>query len=125
MTKSRGDGAIPDQLASGSDGRYPTNGMTFNEYQQVARRTTNPALTEDDRLVDAAAGLAEEASEVLAHVRKHRFQQRPLDRAALIEELGDALWCLAAVASSQGIALDEIAAENIAKITRRHPDLMP
>ncbi|HEX7123118.1 MAG TPA: nucleoside triphosphate pyrophosphohydrolase family protein [Gemmatimonadaceae bacterium] len=98
--------------------------MTFDEYQRVARKTSNPALNEDDRLVDAAAGLAEEASEVLAHVRKHRFQQRLLDRAALTEELGDVLWCLAAVASSQGISLSEIAAGNLAKIARRHPDLM-
>jgi NTP pyrophosphatase (non-canonical NTP hydrolase) len=96
--------------------------MTFDEYQRSARRTINPALTGDERLLDAAAGLAEEAAEVLAAVRKHRFQGRPLDPAALREELGDALWCIAALATVTGMTLDEIARANVEKIARRWPE---
>ncbi|MEO7455307.1 MAG: MazG nucleotide pyrophosphohydrolase domain-containing protein, partial [Gemmatimonadaceae bacterium] len=64
-------------------------------YQEMAARTVNPALDDAQRLLDAAAGLAEEAGEVLGHVRKHVMQGRALDRDAVVKELGDALWCLA------------------------------
>ncbi len=96
--------------------------MSLADYQSLSARTANPALTPDDRLLDAAAGLAEEAGEILARVRKHRFQQRELDRDALVTELGDALWCLAMVATSLDVKLDDVAARNLAKLRVRYPD---
>ena len=74
--------------------------MTFDEYQAAAARTINPRLTETERLFDAAAGLAEEAGEILGAVRKQAFQSRPMDRERLQLELGDALWCLTITAQS-------------------------
>ena len=96
--------------------------MHLSDYQTAALRTLNRALTADEQLLDAAAGLAEEAGEVLGLVRKHRFQGRPLDRAAVVEELGDVLWCLAALAARLGVTLDDVAETNLAKLRRRHPD---
>ena len=96
--------------------------MTFDDYQAAARRTVNPALDADDRLLDAASGLAEEAGEILAHVRKTRFQQKPIDRGEVVLELGDALWCLATIAASLGVSLGEVAARNVEKLRRRYPD---
>lgn len=97
---------------------------TTNEldaYQEAAARTINPALDDEQRLLDAAAGLAEEAGEALAHVRKHVMQARALDREALARELGDALWCLAVAARCIDMPLSEVAARNIDKLRRRHP----
>ena len=96
--------------------------MDLNEYQRSAHRTANPALNVDERLMDAAAGLAEEAGEVLGLVRKRVYQQRETPREKLVEELGDVLWCLAMTADSLGIALEEVATANVAKLQRRHPD---
>lgn len=96
--------------------------MPLSDYQSAASRTANPALSTDDRLLDAAAGLAEEGGEVLALIRKHRFQGRALDRDGVAIELGDALWCLTMVATTLGLTLDEIADRNIAKLHARHPD---
>ena len=96
--------------------------MTFDDYQRAALRTTNPALTADQRLLDAAAGLAEEAGEVLGLVRKRVFQQRESSRDRFAEELGDALWCLAVTADALGLSLDEIARANQRKLEQRHPD---
>jgi NTP pyrophosphatase (non-canonical NTP hydrolase) len=96
--------------------------MDLEDYAAAAARTRNPALDDADRLFDAAAGLAEEAGEVLGAIRKHRFQGRPLDRDALVEELGDALWCLTTAAAALGASLDEVAARNVAKLARRYPD---
>ncbi len=96
--------------------------MTFDEYQKAAARTMNPKLTDNERLLDAAAGVAEEAGEVLGHVRKHLYQSRELDRETLIDELGDVLWCIAGVASARGIDLSEIARRNVNKLAARWPD---
>ena len=95
--------------------------MHLSDYQQSAQRTRNPALSERDRALDAAAGLAEEAGEVLGLVRKHLMQQKPLDRDALLLELGDVLWCLAAVASDHDLDLEQVALANVAKLRARHP----
>ena len=95
--------------------------MTLSEYETAAARTVNPALEAADRLLDAAAGLAEEASEVLGLVRKHRMQGRVLDPDRVREELGDALWCLAIAARSAGLTLEQVASANVAKLEARHP----
>jgi NTP pyrophosphatase (non-canonical NTP hydrolase) len=100
----------------------PVTVTTFDGYQGEARRTINPALSDEQRLLDAAAGLAEEAGEVLSHVRKHVMQGRSLDREALVLELGDALWCLAIAADTLGIPLHDVARRNIEKLRARHPD---
>jgi NTP pyrophosphatase (non-canonical NTP hydrolase) len=95
--------------------------MTLDEYQTAATRTLNPRLGNSEQLLDAAAGLAEEAGEILGLIRKHTFQARDLNREQLKQELGDALWCLAVTARSAGFALDEIAAANVAKLQARYP----
>jgi NTP pyrophosphatase (non-canonical NTP hydrolase) len=97
------------------------NVATLDGYQAEARRTINSGLTDDQRLLDASAGLAEEAGEVLSHVRKHLFQGRPLDREAVTLELGDALWCLAIAADTLGISLQDVARRNVGKLRARHP----
>jgi NTP pyrophosphatase (non-canonical NTP hydrolase) len=96
--------------------------VTLDEYQRAAARTMNAGLSDQVRLVDAAAGLAEEAGEVLGLVRKHAFMGHPLDRDRVVKELGDALWCLAAVATSLGITIDDVAKTNVEKVGRRYPE---
>jgi NTP pyrophosphatase (non-canonical NTP hydrolase) len=95
--------------------------MTLDEYQTAATRTLNARLTETERVLDAAAGLAEEAGEILGMVRKHAYQSRELNRELLKLELGDALWCLAVTAKSAGISLEDVAAANVAKLQARYP----
>ncbi len=96
--------------------------MNLDEYQKAALRTINPALDDQDRLVDASVGLVEEAAELLGLVRKRVFQQRDIDQARLTEELGDVLWCLAVTAQALGVPLSRVAQANQEKLGRRHPD---
>ena len=98
------------------------NERTLDAYQLAAARTVNPALDDAHRFLDAAAGLSEEAGEVLAHARKHVLQGRPLDRDAVVEELGDALWCLAIAAKTVGVTLSGVAMKNEEKLRARHPE---
>lgn len=95
--------------------------MTLAEYQAAAERTINQSLSRDDQLLDASAGLAEEAGEVLGIVRKHRMQGREMNRERLREELGDALWCLTIAAQSAGLSLDDVAKANVEKLKARYP----
>jgi NTP pyrophosphatase (non-canonical NTP hydrolase) len=96
--------------------------MELGEYERLAARTVNPSLDEKERMIDAAAGLAEEAGEALSLVRKHLYQGRALDRAMLEKELGDVLWCLAMTARACGLSLDAVAVANVAKLEARHRD---
>jgi NTP pyrophosphatase (non-canonical NTP hydrolase) len=96
--------------------------LTLADYERAAARTVNAGLTPPERLLDAAAGLAEEGGEVLGLVRKHLFMKHDLDRERLAKELGDALWCLTTVATAAGLSLDSVATANIEKLRRRYPD---
>jgi NTP pyrophosphatase (non-canonical NTP hydrolase) len=96
--------------------------LTLADYQRLSGRTINASLSVDQRLLDASAGLAEEAGEVLGLVRKHLFMHHDLDTARLATELGDALWCLTAAAGALGLSLEDIAAANLAKLRRRYPE---
>jgi NTP pyrophosphatase (non-canonical NTP hydrolase) len=96
--------------------------LTLAEYERLASRTVNVQLGRDQRLLDAAAGLAEEAGETLGLVRKHVFMHHELDVARLTTELGDALWCLTTIAGALGVPLEQVAAANVAKLRRRYPD---
>jgi NTP pyrophosphatase (non-canonical NTP hydrolase) len=100
--------------------QMPTDSL--DAYQAAARRTINPALDDRDRLLDATAGLAEEAAELLGLVRKRVFQKRDVDEQRLTEELGDVLWCLAIAADCLGVPLSRVAEANQEKLARRHPE---
>jgi NTP pyrophosphatase (non-canonical NTP hydrolase) len=111
----RGESALPRPESA-------SRPATLDDYQRDAARTMNGTLSEEQRLVDASAGLAEEAGEVLGLVRKHVFMGHPLDRERVERELGDALWCLAAVATCLGVTLGEVASANVEKLRRRYPE---
>lgn len=96
--------------------------MTLDDYERAATRTLNPKLSQTERLLDAAAGLAEESGEILGLVRKHAYQSHELQRDKLTSELGDALWCLTVTARTAGVSLEQVAAANVAKLRARYPE---
>ena len=91
--------------------------MTGNEYQALAMRTINPALSKRDVLINGVMGLCGEAGEAIDIVKKHIAQGHDLDKDKLIKELGDAAWYLAETAH----ALDEVLQRNIDKLKARYP----
>ncbi|MCZ8203038.1 nucleoside triphosphate pyrophosphohydrolase family protein [Gemmatimonas sp.] len=96
--------------------------MTFDDYQQLAARTLGRDRTYEQQLANAALGLTGEAGETAEIIKKHLFHATPLDRDALVKELGDCLWYIGAFASVLDIPLEEIAQRNIDKLRRRYPD---
>ena len=102
-------------------------GMTLNEYQRLAQRTSNE---EHDEFVTIALkkidngilGLCGETGECADVWKKARHQGHPLDREKLIKEAGDVLWYVAELAAGLGVTLEEIATRNIEKLRNRYPD---
>ena len=95
--------------------------MTINEYQELALRTLNPAFTGRDVLINGVMGLCGEAGEAIDLVKKHLAQGHPLDRDALIGELGDVAWYLAETARALDCDLETVLRRNIEKLERRYP----
>lgn len=96
--------------------------MNFSEYQDLAARTLGRDRTHEQQLANAALGLTGEAGETAELIKKHLFHATPLDRDAMVKELGDCLWYIAAFATVLEIPMTEIADRNIAKLRRRYPE---
>lgn len=96
--------------------------MQLDEYQQLAARTLGGNRTHEQQLANAALGLTGEAGEVAEVIKKHLFHATPLDKDALMKELGDCLWYIAAFGTVLGFSLDDIAQRNIDKLRKRYPE---
>lgn len=96
--------------------------MTVNEYQKLAMATLNPALSKRDVLINGVMGLCGEAGEAIDLVKKHLAQGHPLNREALLKELGDVAWYLAETAYALDADLDSVLAGNIEKLKNRYPE---
>lgn len=90
--------------------------MTLDEYQAVAAETLGAQCD----AVYLAAKLTIEAAEAAQPVIKAHYHAKPLDLAALADELGDVLWYAAVLARMLGLSLSEIAAGNLLKLSLRH-----
>jgi NTP pyrophosphatase (non-canonical NTP hydrolase) len=100
--------------------------MHLDDYQRAALRTA--IFADRHRVIYPALGLASEAGEVCGKIKKVlRDQDRDvastsveaLPVEALKDELGDVLWYVAVLATDLGLSLDDIAADNLAKLASR------
>jgi NTP pyrophosphatase (non-canonical NTP hydrolase) len=100
--------------------------MKMNEYAEAVTRTMKcerePLDLDQAALVDYAIGLCGEAGEFIDLVKKAVFHKHAVDKTKLIEELGDVLWYVAALANTFEITMEELGGINIAKLKRRYPD---
>ena len=94
--------------------------MRLSEYQTLASRTINRNHHPDD-MANHGLGLAGESGEVIEHIKKHCYHGKPLNTDDLLEELGDVLWYVAAIATTAGLSLDQIGDHNIQKLKKRYP----
>ena len=96
--------------------------MKINEYQKLAMRNLNPALNNDEVLLNGVMGLCGESGEVIDILKKHLSQGHELNKEKMAEELGDVAWYLAETAYALGYDLEEILQMNIEKLQKRYPD---
>lgn len=93
-------------------------------YQELAARTLIDGpdfeiAERDIMLVWNAIGLAGEAGEIADIIKKGVFHQHGIDFEALKKELGDCFWYLAAICTKAGFDMNEVMADNIAKLKER------
>ncbi|MGN0752967.1 MAG: nucleoside triphosphate pyrophosphohydrolase family protein [Aristaeellaceae bacterium] len=96
--------------------------MDVNAYQKEAMTLLNPALTEQEVLLNALMGLCGESGEAIDLMKKHLYQGHDLDREKLVKELGDVAWYLAEAATGLGVDLSEVLQGNLDKLHARYPD---
>lgn len=95
--------------------------MELNEYQKLADRTSNPALTHWQYVQNGCYGMCGEAGECIDILKKVMFQGHNFDPERLIDELGDVLWYIAQTATGLGVTLEDVASGNVRKLKKRYP----
>ena len=93
--------------------------MNMNEYQDAALSTA--LYPKELGLYYTTLGLTGEAGEVAEKVKKMIRDNKTLEEVKfpLMDELGDVLWYIAALAHELGITLDNIAESNVQKLQSR------
>lgn len=99
--------------------RFDSGGMGLSEYQWLAARTARQDAP--DRLQVSLLGLGSEYGELLDEFQHAAERGHEVDLKHVSEELGDVLWRLSDIADALCLSLEGIAAENIAKLRKRHP----
>lgn len=95
--------------------------MNFKKYQSNSGKTA--IYPPEYRIIYPALGLAGEAGEVANKVKKvfrDGIKNMPIDwKEGIASEIGDVLWYCSALASDLGYDLDEIANDNLRKLSGR------
>ena len=91
-------------------------GHEFNEYQLVSKDYA--IYDENLQILYPAMGVANEAGELLGKIKKWK-RDGTFDRDAIIAEMGDVLWYLAALAEDLDVGLSEVAERNLIKLKDR------
>ena len=107
--------AFPEAFACADDG------VTLNEYQKAAQRTSN-TNRRVSKIKNGLLGLAGEVGELCDHYKKYQYQDHGFDREHMMKELGDVLWYVAELACGLECTLEGIAQMNIDKLKARYPD---
>ena len=75
---------------------------------------------EQAQLLHMAIGVSGESGELLDAVKKHVIYQKPLDRANMVEELGDLEFYMQGVRQMTGISRKECLEQNLEKLGKRY-----
>lgn len=88
--------------------------MELNVYQWDAMKTRLPTADENYALFNLSGEVGELHSLIAKSIRDNK-----LDMELVKKELGDILWCLAAVVGDCGFTLEEVAEANLTKLAKR------
>ena len=94
----------------------------LEEYEDEVARTAGLEAGDPAAWSNAGLGIAGEAGEVADLIKKHLHHGRPLDRDALVRELGDVLWYITFAAHLAGFSLADVMWVNVAKLCARFPN---
>lgn len=95
------------------------NGQTVPYHKMVASLFKEMGKPSDN-IMHAAVGISGEAGELLDAVKKMWAYNKPLDRANVIEELGDIEFYLQAIRNALGLRREETLQANASKLAIRY-----
>lgn len=96
--------------------------MTAIEYQKGVQLTRNKFCSEEDEMKNYCLGMSSEVGELIGAIKHHLFHKWELDLPNIVEEMGDIIWYVTALASTLGIDLNEVLDYNLLKLKERYPD---
>ena len=96
--------------------------MTLEEYQRNVDRTRNLDIDKEEEMKNYCLGMASEVGKLVGHVKHVVFHNWKISRANVIEEMGDILWYVIALASVLDIEMEEIIGYNAFKLEKRYPN---
>lgn len=99
----------------------PIEEMTANEYQNLAARTINWNLANNEKAFHALYGMVGEVGEIHSIYQK-LFQGHELDFDHIKKEVGDLLWFIAELCTAYGWNLEDVMYMNIIKLKERYPE---
>jgi NTP pyrophosphatase (non-canonical NTP hydrolase) len=97
--------------------------MTHDDYSDFVKALFKEMGSPTLNLLHAAVGISGEAGELLDAVKKHWAYEKPLDRANVVEELGDLEFYMQAIRNELGIPRDRIIEANVIKLSKRYGTL--
>lgn len=92
----------------------------LDQFQDLSKRTLNNLLTKEHALINYSMGASGESGEVIELIKKHVFHGHELDNEKLKEELGDVLFYVAALATTAGLKMSDVATYNVDKLRKRY-----
>lgn len=95
--------------------------MLGSEYQELASRTINKELTEEEQEMHALHGLVGEIGELHSLYQK-LYQGHTFDERHAMSELSDMMWFIAEYCTAMGWNIDDVMQYNIDKLIARYPD---
>lgn len=95
--------------------------MQISTYQELAARTINNDLPENEKEYHALHGMVSEIGEIHGLYQK-QYQGHVADAEHLKKELGDLLWFIAEYCTANGWDMSDVANMNIEKLKARYPE---
>jgi NTP pyrophosphatase (non-canonical NTP hydrolase) len=107
---------------NGNDEKYGKYGAMVRELAKPGELLLKELTPEQCHIWHMGTGCCTEAGELLDACKKFAVYQKPLDRANVIEELGDLEFFMEGVRQAIGVAREEVLAANVEKLRFRYGD---
>ena len=96
--------------------------MNIQEFADYQARLIHDLGNHNANLMHMAAGISGEAGEVLGVVKKTFAYGKPIDKAHLVEEIGDICFYISGLIGMIDSTWDEVMRVKLAKLEARYPD---
>jgi len=103
--------------------KYPTHAEFVSALCKPGAAIQSELTPEDCHRLHMAVGISGEAGELLDAIKKAVIYRKPLDVENVKEECGDLLFYITGMLNSIGSNIEEVTAENVAKLSLRYQSL--